>query len=368
MRAISTIVFLACSCLGFAQGSTSVLRGSVDIAITRAGTTTTTTYKDGAGNGTDLQGTNFGSFSIGDMVTLSDPYLFSSETGTCEVASASATVAIAPTLLPFLQQTIGTFPFTLQASCGGAGARFAAEGVPCNAGDEEWGDPTATITFDPAAQAAGLGLTGNFNIIVTWQIAFTGAGCVPSNNPRVATATGSVAAPLPVELLSFTAKESAAGVLLEWATTAETNNLGFDILRSRDGAAWEKIAFVAARKSEQPVRSYTYTDPAVAPGIHYYQLLQKDIKGPAEFSEKRSVEVSAAGPALVAFPNPATSFTVLSNRGSEALEVNLLDATGRQLRSIHLPAGAMTQVILDQLAAGTYILQSEEGVQQLLKH
>ena len=52
---------------------------------------------------------------------------------------------------------------------------------------------------------------------------------------------------LPVELTSFTAKQSAGNVELSWVTATEVNNFGFDLESAGAGkdAVWMKIGFIS---------------------------------------------------------------------------------------------------------------------------
>ncbi|MBZ0199018.1 MAG: fibronectin type III domain-containing protein, partial [Ignavibacteriaceae bacterium] len=53
---------------------------------------------------------------------------------------------------------------------------------------------------------------------------------------------------IPVELSSFTAASSEAGVSLNWSTTTETNNRGFVIERSTENnTTWETVSFIQGR-------------------------------------------------------------------------------------------------------------------------
>ena len=63
---------------------------------------------------------------------------------------------------------------------------------------------------------------------------------------------------LPVELLSFEAKNNDKTVDLTWTTASEGNNAGFDIERSADGKTFEKIGFVKGNgtTSEKPLPSF----------------------------------------------------------------------------------------------------------------
>src|ERR1035438_8165209 len=67
---------------------------------------------------------------------------------------------------------------------------------------------------------------------------------------------------LPVELTSFTAKQSASGVELNWITATEVNNLGFDIERANAGndAIWEKIGFISGHGNSTSPNNYSFID------------------------------------------------------------------------------------------------------------
>jgi len=55
---------------------------------------------------------------------------------------------------------------------------------------------------------------------------------------------GFPASALPVEFLSFNGTTTSKGNMLNWATTEEVDNSGFDVERSDDGQRFEQVAFV----------------------------------------------------------------------------------------------------------------------------
>ena len=70
---------------------------------------------------------------------------------------------------------------------------------------------------------------------------------------------------LPVELTSFTAKQSVSGVVLQWATATEVSNFGFDIERAPLGAQnnqtnWEKIGFINGHGTCNSPNNYSFID------------------------------------------------------------------------------------------------------------
>ena len=49
---------------------------------------------------------------------------------------------------------------------------------------------------------------------------------------------------IPVEISTFTASISMGKVYLNWTTTTETNNNGFEIERRKGNSEWKRIGFV----------------------------------------------------------------------------------------------------------------------------
>jgi len=91
-------------------------------------------------------------------------------------------------------------------------------------------------------------------------------------------------ASLPVELSSFTAIDTAAGVELEWTTQTEVNNIGFYIYRSetKDGeySRITKKMIEGAGSSAMP-NTYSYIDYSVDSNVdtYFYYLEDVDIAG-----------------------------------------------------------------------------------------
>jgi hypothetical protein len=66
----------------------------------------------------------------------------------------------------------------------------------------------------------------------------------PGNYIILKTATLTQIPPIPVELTSFSARQTGDNVLLEWTTASELNNQGFEIERMSSSEPWQKIGFV----------------------------------------------------------------------------------------------------------------------------
>ena len=164
-------------------------------------------------------------------------------------------------------------------------------------------------------------------------------------------------ASLPIKLVSFTAQaQSANAVLLQWTTATETNNKGFTVQRSADGANWVTVGFVnsqAANGNSSVQLNYSYTDAAPLNGTNYYRLVQTDIDGTLAYSAVESVQMSANTAQAAVYPNPAKSTLNVSVK--TAATYQLINAAGAIVAKGVLNAGN-NEVNVSGLADGIYFL------------
>lgn len=118
-----------------------------------------------------------------------------------------------------------------------------------------------------------------------------------------------ISAPLPVELVSFSARRQTDGIRLDWNTATETNNRGFRIERSADGTGqFEPIGWMDGHGSTTLPHSYTFLDTDLPrAGVLYYRLRQTDFDGSEQLTDIRAVllENDGQGNRLTVWPNPA---------------------------------------------------------------
>jgi hypothetical protein len=160
---------------------------------------------------------------------------------------------------------------------------------------------------------------------------------------------------LPITLRYFNARPKGAAAELTWSTGSESNNKGFDILRSPDGSNWKSIGFVsskAAGGNSAINLAYNFTDKAPLSGINYYRLKQEDFDGRTDLSRISSVTFNS-GNSLSVYPNPAKGTLYLSGMsGGET--VWIYNGTGQLLRSQKINSGGLNQLSLQGLANGFY--------------
>ncbi|MCW8960585.1 MAG: fibronectin type III domain-containing protein [Ignavibacteriaceae bacterium] len=97
---------------------------------------------------------------------------------------------------------------------------------------------------------------------------------------------------VPVELTSFTASVKDAGVLLEWTTATEINNMGFEIQRNLS-AVWESIGFIEGNGTTTEIKNYQFFNDLSEFNSSIkleYRLKQIDFNGVFSYSDIVEVE------------------------------------------------------------------------------
>jgi fibronectin-binding autotransporter adhesin len=180
--------------------------------------------------------------------------------------------------------------------------------------------------------------------------------------------TGS--APLPVQLLSFTATRQGTTVRAAWATASEKNSAYFVVQRSADGRTFSDVQRVAAQGNTLVRHDYAATDAQPLPGTSYYRLRQVDLDGTVAYSPVATVRFSdeQAAPSLAVYPNPTAGqrFQVLATGlGATGGTVQLFDNVGRLVLTQTAPVGAAEATIQPTrpLASGMYLVtwQTADG-------
>jgi hypothetical protein len=143
---------------------------------------------------------------------------------------------------------------------------------------------------------------GNFSDEIAIDTSFP-SGDVKRDNMTIDAGIYEGSTPLPVTLVSFTTTKENETVLLNWATTAETNSESFDIQHSLNGKSWSSIGSVKAAGESSTKENYTFTDSNPADGQNLYRLKMIDSDGTFAYSTIRSVSLEVSDVAVV-YPNP----------------------------------------------------------------
>jgi len=161
-------------------------------------------------------------------------------------------------------------------------------------------------------------------------------------------------APLPVQLLSFTARAAAdCDVWLTWATGTETQFDHFEIETGRGGRTFAKDGSVAAKGSGS---SYAYRYHQDVDGTHYFRLKIIDTDGSSSYSPVAVVTNDCGQQGtIVLMPNPAHDRVQLRGLKEDAT-AEVFDLAGRCL----LRTGLDTQNIelnISKLPVDNYLVR-----------
>jgi len=98
----------------------------------------------------------------------------------------------------------------------------------------------------------------------------------------------------PVTLAEFSgAADKYNHVLLEWGTTTESDNMGFEVERADASLGWKTVEFVNGSGTRTERTTYSFLDRTPFIGTNFYRLKQIDFNG--EFTYSEVIVVSAEG-------------------------------------------------------------------------
>ncbi|MBK8552207.1 MAG: T9SS type A sorting domain-containing protein [Ignavibacteria bacterium] len=179
---------------------------------------------------------------------------------------------------------------------------------------------------------------------------------------------------LPVELSAFKSDVNKNNVTLDWITSGEINNQGFDIERSLSNSnEWIKAGSIDGKGNSATPESYSFTE-RLNTGHYNYRLKQRDFNGSVNYFDLRS-EVVVGVPSVYTlsqnYPNPFNPETKIDFELPYDSKVTILlyDISGREVKKIvndFRTAGYHTvQLNAFDLSSGMYFYRiSAEGTSQ----
>jgi len=185
---------------------------------------------------------------------------------------------------------------------------------------------------------------------------------------------------LPVELSSFTATSAPQGVLLQWSTESETDNLGYILERADGNGEWRQIASyktdasLKAQGNKSTTTKYSYSDNTVIAGKEYrYRLAYVNTAGTVTMHSPIAETMMALPQStelLNAYPNPFNPETIIRYQlhKDSQVTITVYDLLGRQVKTLvdeQQPAGSYqavwngTDALGAKAASGAYLVRME---------
>ncbi|MDW3209881.1 MAG: DUF2341 domain-containing protein [Reichenbachiella sp.] len=149
----------------------------------------------------------------------------------------------------------------------------------------------------------------------------------------------SLAIATPVELMSFDALLTDAGVEIHWQTASELNNDYFELERSGDGIAFEVIGKIDGNGTINEIMSYSHLDKDPYYGISYYRLVQVDYDGTYTIYNPIAIDndLFRSEMELTLFPNPTDEYNInvriASGDENTPIQILIYDLMGHLVHS-----------------------------------
>ena len=169
-----------------------------------------------------------------------------------------------------------------------------------------------------------------------------------TQDPTPGSITLNLDAPLPLQLLLFTAHQANCVGVLNWKTGNEDDAESFEIEKSSDGKHFESIE-KAAVKGDNSI--YTFEDHDLTNGATYYRLKLIYPTG-FEYSVVRSISTSCKGAIITVYPNPTSTVVNISGL-SVNQQIAVVDVIGRKMAE-RIATSNHEQLNLENYASGIY--------------
>ncbi|SEA18697.1 conserved repeat domain-containing protein/Por secretion system C-terminal sorting domain-containing protein [Arachidicoccus rhizosphaerae] len=160
---------------------------------------------------------------------------------------------------------------------------------------------------------------------------------------------------LAITLQNFSGYSSKGLNHLDWITSSEIDNKGFDIYRSTDnGKSWNKVGFIAGNGTTTQSSTYQFEEPIqISVNETQYKLQIIDNQGKFTWSKIVSIK-SGANANVKLYPNPASDYIYISGVSGNAI---IYDASGRQVLTQAIPSGSATRIYIQAIAKGIYFIK-----------
>jgi hypothetical protein len=168
--------------------------------------------------------------------------------------------------------------------------------------------------------------------------------------------------PLPIEIASFTGKQTGNAVVLEWTTMSEKDNDYFEIERSIDGINFVTIGRIDGAGDSTGKLTYNFVDNQPEQTVTYYRLLQVDFDGARSYADKiiSVVYTIDSNVSLTVVPNPTRGMFEVRIVGAANGKAKLLTQSGKPIRIIDI-RNFTESIDISDLPSGIYILQYQSG-------
>jgi len=169
----------------------------------------------------------------------------------------------------------------------------------------------------------------------------------------------------PVSLISFTGKEMANGVRLNWSTASEQNNSHYELYRAAEDQNFIKLGSVKGNGNANETLNYSFNDLSPIAGTAYYKLRQVDLDN--NFTDYGPIPVKSnlqKNDLKVQVKDNSLKVTLFASANSTT-EIRIYDISGNSLAKVvaTLTSGWNTVEVPFTAGRGVYIVSSKIGAE-----
>ncbi len=173
---------------------------------------------------------------------------------------------------------------------------------------------------------------------------------------------------LPVQWLGLQATALNNAIEVNWQTKDEVNNKGFIVQKSTDGVTnFSDLKFVDAKN--KLINYYSLTDDNIKMNTtYYYRLKQIDKDENYTFSKTVAAQLINKTHSLLFYPNPVNDILTVQFNGNwlGKTQIIITDLQGKQIVQKTITANGKTDLHVENLTAGVYLVQCINGSNKAL--
>ncbi len=167
---------------------------------------------------------------------------------------------------------------------------------------------------------------------------------------------------LPVKLIDFSGvKNEDESITLNWSTSSEINNKGFEVEASSNGKEFTTIGFVEGMGNSNAINRYAFN--VYENRATYFRLKQIDFDGQSNYSE--IISVKGIDDEIQFSPNPFSDKIQISTK-QEINLIEVIDMTGKVVIS-QIPEANQFSLNTTELLSGIYFVKIYNNEAVVLK-
>jgi hypothetical protein len=169
-------------------------------------------------------------------------------------------------------------------------------------------------------------------------------------------------APLPINLVSFTATEHQCQAILQWESGSETGLKQYEVEYSLTGSQFNSLGIVNQRGSGNNY-SYSY-NLSNGNNTYYFRLRSTNMDGEVSYSKVLTVQASpdcANASPIKLFPVPANNTVTIAGLGIQTHSIGVLDSRGSLIQT-YIINQDQADITVSALADGVYFLKVTDAL------